>query len=480
MRFLRRAFVAALLVAATACSSERPVKTLLLFTMESVRADDSSAAHYGWSTTDTTPPEYGGNFSPQLPEDLDDFARGGIRFAQAFAPSGSPFPSLVALHSGRPPEELGVYNEYSRLAGVSTLAELLSLRGVRCGAFVRRKALAPPCGLERGFGTYVACDKDDQLVLEAHVWLRSMRLAAPDRPIFLWIHLSNPSPPYQPIWEYRKVICPDAEPAAGSLDELELFAANPALRTLERRRAVHGLHAASVLQGSDAAQVFLETARPLLGSYESTTMIFAGTNGDQLGARGHFGGRGSLRDAALHVPLFYWGAGVAGRPKVGAPVVEMYDLTRTIATRFDCDPPEGSHGRDLLALLDDPSSKDHVAFASWENRAFAARALRERLICDPLRVAPGGWPGDATTTIPEELFDEQADPEESANLALSASASLERMRAHITRLRASVRPAPPADETDAARIEAIRRERIHGEPGHPATPIPAGTCGERP
>lgn len=480
MSALHRVFAAAALAAVAACSGERPVKTLLLFTMESVRADDVSAAHYGWATTDTTPPEYGGNFPPALPEDLDDLARSGIRFAQAFAPSGSPFPSLVALHSGRPPEELGVYNEYSRLTGVSTLAELLSLRGVRCGAFVRRKALAPPCGLERGFGTYVACDKDDQLVLEAHVWLRSMRLAAPDRPIFLWIHLSNPSPPYQPAWEYRKVICPDADPAAGTLEELEQFAKSPVLRTQERRRTVHGLHAASVLQGSDAAQVFLETARPLLGRYESTTMIFAGTNGDQLGARGPFGGLGSLRDAALHVPLFYWSQDTAGRPKVAAPVVELYDITRTIAARFDCDPPEGSSGRDLMKLLDDPSSRDYVAFASWENRVFAARALRERLICDPLRVAPGGWPGDSTSAVPEELYDEPTDPEESVNLALSASSSLERMRAHLTRLRASVRPAPPVDETDPARIEAIRRERIHGEPGHPATPIPAGTCGERP
>src|SRR5262249_45161567 len=157
--------------------------------------------------------------------------------------------------------------------------------------------------------------------------------------------------------------------------------------------------------------------RPALAEFKNTLVLFAGTNGDMNGELGLFGSRRALRDAALHVPLFLWQHGVWALPRVAAPVVELTDVTRTIAAALGAPPPEGARGRDLLALLRDGDAGERAAFATWEGRIFTVRTARERLVCNPNQMEMLGWPPGPPRAVREQLFDERNDPQERQNLA---------------------------------------------------------------
>jgi arylsulfatase A-like enzyme len=465
-----------------------PIESVLLLTMESVRAEQVSGAHYAWSVTDTTPPHFDAPPEPRWPADLDDLAKRGTRFASAFAPSGSALASLVSLHTGRPPEEAGVYSDRDRLEGLPTLAEALTLRGVRCGAFVGRRALLPPCGLERGFEVYRAFEHEAEAIAHAARWLEGVHLATPSRRLFVWIHFASPSPPFEPEFEDLRIVDPktmglevktEEEADVGSLASLEAMASDPSSVTENKRRRIEALHAAEIRGSARFAAAFLARTAELLGGLGATAIVFAGTNGEELGARGPFGSRRTLRDATLRVPLFLWTPPGVERPVVAAPVVELADLATTIARCLEVAPPEGSRGRDLREALHDARAFERVAYATWEDRIFTVRGLQERLTCNPLELVPGGWPAGPLACPREELHDVAHDPREETSLVGSEPDRLERMRKALARARAGVRARPPRPETDQQRLDALAAERIHNWDEHPTAPVPAATCGGR-
>lgn len=477
---MRRALLALAAAAlAGGCWRSDAPNAVVLITMESVSEDDTSAGQGALSTTDTTPPEGGTSFAPPIPEDLDDLATLGIRFASAFAPSGSAFASLASLHTGRAPEEAGVYSDLDRLEETPTLAESLALRGVRCAAFVAREALAKGCGLERGFESYVARPRRESLANEARAWLDSTRLARPDQPVFLWLHLSSARPPYQPADPWAERLAKGVDPSLGSLASLARFAKNPSFLTPQRREDVARLHAAAILQDAAAAKEALAALRPALQDFRRTMIVFVGTNGDAKGEGGVFGSRRWLRDSTLHVPLFLWRRGVQPYPRVAAPVVELVDVTATIAATLDAPRPEGARGRDLFEILGDPRAADRVAYATWEDRIRTIRTSRERLVCNPNEVEPGGWPAGPLLAEREEHFDLRRDPFERQNLAASPTERIEALRLRLERAHAAVVPRPPRRELDPARLKLLAAEEIHDGDGHPAGPVPASACGSK-
>ncbi|HKE01585.1 MAG TPA: sulfatase-like hydrolase/transferase [Planctomycetota bacterium] len=477
---MRTAWACALaMVAFGAACGERTLDSVVLVTMESVPEDRVSVAHFAWSTTDPSPPQPDAPPSAAIPIDLDDIARLGVRFANAFAPSGSPLASLAGLHTGRPPEEAGVYADFDRLDGMPTLAESLALRGVRCGAFLGRPALARSCGLDRGFHTYLVSENDFEAVREAAAWVERERLADDAARVFVWVHLAGARPPFTPAPEDMHVFEKEVDAGAGTLDSLEAMARDPAKADPARRRDVEALHAAEV-RGSArlTAALFLRLAE-LLNRFDRTLVVFAGTNGEEMGARGPFGSRRTLRDATLHVPLFVWTPGERRGPAVASPLVELADLAATIPRALGCPCPEGCRGRDLFATLRDGGPPDRIAYATWEDRISTVRSSNDRLVCNPLGVVPGGWPAGPLEAPREELYDVSLDPREQRNLAAEPSERLERMRAALVRARASVRPRPPRPDDDPYRRSRLELEGTHKGDAHPPGAPSAATCGGR-
>ncbi|MFN0205595.1 MAG: sulfatase [Planctomycetota bacterium] len=467
-----------------ASCAKKKIDAVILITMESVSAADLSANHSIYATGDTTPVEQGTVFAPAVPEDLDDLATLGVRFSNTFAPSGSAFASLVSIHTGKPPEESGVYCDLDRLNEAPTLAESLSLNGIHCGAFVARPSLTKGCGLERGFETYITKPRgarpgEGDAGSDARAWIELNRLLRPDQPIFCWIHLSMPRAPFEPRDEWLRRFSLVLEPGRASIAALQKFTKKEMIYSAPEREVVHAYHAAAILQDAAIIAHFLSAARKTLNNFENTKIIFAGTNGEELGARGPFGSRRTLRDATLHVPLYYFGPGTRALPRVSGSMIELQDLTKTIADALGCEPPHGSRGGDLLSLATDPNAKKRAVFSSWENRIFTVRTLRERLICNPAMETPGGWPPGPLEIQREELYELDHDPLELTNLSGKRLDRIEQLRGIAERERTSRQWRAPVVETDPDRVKLLMQEGIHSGDGHPATPIPAATSGSR-
>lgn len=453
--------------------------------MESVSARQMSADHAIYATGDTTPVEQGTVFAPAVPEDLDDLAILGTRFSNVFAPSGSAFASLVSIHTGKRPEESGVYCDLDRLDEAPTLAESLSLNGIHCGAFVARPSLTSGCGLERGFETYITKPRDlkpseGDVGTEARAWIELNRLLRPDQAIFCWIHLSMPRAPFEPRDEWLRRFSLVLEPGRGSLDALEKYTKKETVYSAPNREVIHAYHAAAILQDAAIITNFLAATRKTLGDFKNTKIIFAGTNGEELGERGPFGSRRTLRDSTLHVPLYYYGSEARALPRVCGSMIELQDLTKTIASALGCEPPHGSRGGELLQLATDPNAKKRAVFASWENRIFTVRTIRERLICNPALETPGGWPAGPVDIQREEMYELDTDPLELTNLSGKQPDRIAQLRGFAERERTARQPRAPTLDTDPVRLRLLAQEGIHAGDGHPSTPIPAATCGSKP
>lgn len=184
---------------------------ILLVVMDTVRADATSA--YG-AARPTTP-------------QLEDLARQGVRWDQAWTPGSWTWPVHASLFTGAWPWEHGAHfargqasdlvSEHLQIsafpAELPTLAERLAAAGYRTSMFTANRLIGPGSGAERGFEVAQACTGDLCVVEGVQA-----ELAHPDpRPRFVFANLFGAHGPYS------------VTPASWSTARLpELTAAEPA------------------------------------------------------------------------------------------------------------------------------------------------------------------------------------------------------------------------------------------------------------
>src|SRR5437879_4696249 len=143
---------------------------------------------------------------------LDDLAKQGVRFTQAFTPSPITNSSHASILTGLMPSSHGVSDFGIPLpANHATLAELLKKSGYRTAAFIGAvildsKSLAP--GLDRGFDFYDNFPEHPdskshwgrlerrgmEVAQRTEAWLDAHR----EGPHFVWVHFYDPHDPYEP------------------------------------------------------------------------------------------------------------------------------------------------------------------------------------------------------------------------------------------------------------------------------------------
>src|SRR5260221_12928112 len=123
-----------LLVAAT------PSPSVLLVTIDTLRADHVGAYGYALGATPT----------------IDRLAREGVLVEDAVAQVPMTRPSHACLLTGRYPFEHGLRDNASGplAAATPTLASLMRARGYDAGAFVGAYPVSRPSGLDRGFHVF--------------------------------------------------------------------------------------------------------------------------------------------------------------------------------------------------------------------------------------------------------------------------------------------------------------------------------------
>jgi uncharacterized sulfatase len=142
--------------------------------------------------------------------------------------------------------------------------------------------------------------------------------------------------------------------------------------------------------------------------WDSTIVVLLGDHGYQLGSRGGWWGKGTPYDESCATTL------LIHTPKRTLPdscqrVVEFLDLYPTLSELAGLPRPDGLEGRSLVPLLEDPKR-------SWNHAAFTVSARQGRM--NTLAVSTEHYRYlEFAGERPAELYDIQADPRESVNLA---------------------------------------------------------------
>ena len=383
---------------------------VLLITIDTLRAD--ALGCYGNTAVET----------PWI----DRLAAGGVRFEQVHAQNVVTLPSHANILSGRYPLDHGVRDNsgFRFPAGVETLATLLKRAGYATGAFVSAFPLDSRFGLDRGFDVY-----DDRLgdpeartaflmperpgartVEEARKW----RAAQGQVPTFTWIHLYEPHFPYVP-----------PEPFAAR------YAASP----------YHG-------EVAYTDSLLAPVLEPLLraGKDGRTLVVFTSDHGEGLGEHGEKTHGIFAYETTLRVPLILYAPRLFA-PRVPAARVRHVDILPTVLDALGLEVPGDATGRSLLPLASgrgaaaEPSYFE--ALSSSVNRGWAPLTGlaqdRFKLIDLPI----------------PELYDLDADPHETRNLAATETRTLEAIRAQLTRMRGGDRGTARGPE-DAETRERLR------------------------
>lgn len=409
-----------MLFAASGCHEVKAPPNIVMVVFDTTRADRFSA--YGYADAKT--PHF------------DALAEQGILFENAFATSSWTVPSHASLFTGLYPMAHGANQVTQYLADEHvTLAELLNEAGYQTVAFSNNAWVGDRANLTQGFehvaeawrapgpGQAARTNKGIELWLDAR---------QDERPFFLFVNYIEPHWPYEaPPANQERLIGPDvseAERKAANFGVIRWYldrgSVDDALLPLRNR-----LYDAEVTTVDQALGNLLRMLRDE-GLESESLIIAAADHGENLGDNGHQGHSFVLYDSTLRVPLVIRPPQAAGSPDAGgvrrSEPVQLTDVFATVATAAGTAVP--GVGRDLLAgplPADRPVlgeyyyPKQFIAYFPEEERNGPVLQPYLRLIRS-LRVGSHKliWGSDGR----HELYDVQADPAETQDLAAAEPA----------------------------------------------------------
>lgn len=369
-----------------------PARDLVLITIDTLRFDALGFHRRGQE------PETGASPWTTPTPALEALAASGRIFDFAHAHNPLTLPSHASILTGLYPYQHGVRENAGFVLSdeIPTLATHLRDAGFATAAFVSAYVLDARFGLARGFETYgdriarntgkrrfqVSERRGDAAVAEALEWWRSVD---DSRRRFLWLHVFDPHAPYAP-----------PEPFASD-------------------------HAEKPYRGEVAAvDHFLSSLLAEVGS--DPLVLLTADHGESLGEHGELTHGLFAYGSTLRVPLVVSGPGVEpGRDDRLARHVDILP-TALDALGLDGAEPGGSHGLPGDSLLkpvpgDGETTSYFEALSAHLNRGWA-----------PLRGLVRGRLKVIDLPIPE-LYDLEADPGETTNLASSRRRELAALRA---------------------------------------------------
>ena len=279
---------------------------------------------------------------------IDELAKKGIRFTQAFTPSPITNTSHTSILTGLLPSSHGVSDFGVPLApNHSTLAEILNKEGYRTAAFIGSvildsRKLAP--GLDRGFEFYDNFPEKTEaksrwgrlerrgmdVVERAENWLNTHE--AP--PHFVWVHLYDPHDPYEPPPPY-------SDTYKDRLYDGEIAYADSALG-----------HFIAYLKKRNW--------------YEEALVIVAGDHGEGLGEHGEDTHGIFLYDSTTHIPLILKLPNEQEAGKVVEQQVRTTDILPTILELLDIPAPANLDGTSLKSVFLDAGAPSRTVFGETE------------------------------------------------------------------------------------------------------------------
>lgn len=419
----------------TAPPAVRP-PDILLFTIDTLRADHTSTYGYARETTPT----------------LTQLAGRGARFEHAYATATWTTPSLASVFTGVLPSEHGVTREQEAPDGsglqtvlppeLPSLTESLQRAGYHTLGVTMNTFLVAGLGFERGFDEYVPVALGTLADLRAALAPRLAGLRASGQPFFLWVHVLDAHAPYHTRSPAFDAFWPAPRPRFPELQDVmqpelfdQLLANDPGG---ERKGYVVAAYD-SEIQACDAYLAELLAAlapRPL-------AVLVAGDHGEEFADHGRYGHGHTMFEESLRVPLVVALPG-ASAGRVEATPVSLVDVLPTLVEVGGAPLPAGLAGRSLLPALRGEALAERPVFAEieWIEGASAVISGDEK------------YAESAGVESAPSLYELRRDPAEQHNLAATQparSAELRRLlRTTLAAARArqpllSARPFEPPD-----------------------------------
>ncbi len=412
-------------------------RRVFLITVDTLRADHLTP--YGYPR-DTSPA-------------VADLARRGVLFEHAETQWPKTGPSFASMFTGQYPQSTGLTHDAAQRVpdAYLTLPELMKSQGFTTAAVVSNGVLSKDLGWDHGFDEYLQTwtldphPTDDPVDYRHYLnAARVNELAEPllerhkdDRRLFVWLHYSDPHAPYLLPADVANPFVDDDHYTGDAVVKLGDHP-GAALGSHRELRYYVAAYDGNVRFADQHIGRILALARQL-GLLDDALVVFTADHGESLGEHDYYFGHGRLPyEPCAHVPLIVsWPGHVEGGRRVSAPVelVDLYPTLRDLAAPGAQVPGLEGHGLGPLlfggehagsAAADDPFQYafSEAGGGSPTTHFRTVRDLRWKLVFHPpLRKAPPRW----------ELYDLQADPGETRNLADRETRQLQRLRSVLGR-----------------------------------------------
>jgi choline-sulfatase len=375
---------------------------------------------------------------------IDSLAAEGVSFTQAISPSSWTRPTMPALLTGLYPSENGLIelerDENGGVIGpimspeVDTLAEKLKRAGYATALFGEQFQLSHRFGLAQGFDVYKnQIGGAERIHRRFTGWLDE---AKPGR-FFTLLHYFDIHWPYCPP--------PSARGSFGRAEGTIDFCRQS--RKL-RRQIRHGevtvteadrlnmiaLYDEELLYLDRMLADFFYDLRQR-GLWDDLLIILTSDHGEEFLEHGSVGHKNSLYEELIRVPLVIkppadWP--MEKRGVLNDALVESLDLTATIEEAAGL--PVTSSSESLVPWLVQPREAQPRDFTVSESHAFVAvRTTQSKLIL-------------SRTGSEEVLYDLEADPAETKNLAPERPDEVERLKGFLARWQSGLRVTEPLRE----------------------------------
>lgn len=254
--------------------------------------------------------------------------------------------------------------------------------------------------------------------------------AKPDEPFFLAVGFLKPHLPFVAPKKYWDLYDPSVfklpelqSPPEGAPEfapttwgELRQYKDMPEKGPVTKEQAIHlihGYHAATSYMDAQLGRVI--DALDANGFAENTIIVLWGDHGWHLGDHGMWCKHTNYEQAA-RIPVIVAAPGIAGGQRTKA-LIESCDIYPTLAELTGLPTPKQGDGRSFASVLKDPSSsvRDHAIHVYPRGQGLIGRAIRTQRH----RLVEWKKPDEPADSAILELYDYEADPEETKNLASS-------------------------------------------------------------
>lgn len=444
---------------------------------------------------------------------IDGLAARGVRFERAYCNQAVCSPSRNSLMTGLRPQTLGIYDlgTHFRLAvpDAVTLSQHFRQQGyvaeglgkilhtghgnvddpaswsvpswrARGPAYaVDRNAADSDAGRDAKGAAWEAADvadtqyADGQTAVEA---IRRLRVAKErGTPFFLAVGFLKPHLPFvapQKYWDLyerksfvvaERQMAPEGAPgyagqAGGELRNYRGIPARGVLPEEQQRTLIHGYYAAMSYMDAQAGLVLDELER--LGLVDNTIVVLWGDHGWHLGDHGMWCKHTNYEQAA-RIPLLVAGPGVP-RGAVSRSLVETVDVYPTLAELAGLTVPLQVEGRSFAGVLREPDRphREHAIHVYPRTVPERGSVLGRAIRTERYRLVEWKAPGVPAAEADLELYDYEADPEETRNHAGEQPEVVQQLRALLAghpeakpqiRVEASKTGGGAAGRSDAAR-----------------------------